>query len=292
MDIQKCRAFVKVAEKKNITYAAREMGYSQPGISHMLDALEKEVGFPLLIRSKDKITPTAAGNELLYYCRQIIKNADQFQETVMSINGLLQGNINIGSYNSTLTDYVPDLISSFMKAYPQITMQVKEYAHSNMIQDLTNGVIDIGFMSEPCPNNFEFYPLFKDYFCVIISKDHPLAAYDKVPVKRLYGCNIIAPTYGWDDIIKVVMNVSGINSFNTPLMVSSDVGSIALASRGQGVYITSTLQTYSLPENAVYREFDEPLYRVIGICVRSLKHASPAAREFIRFAMSNADLLI
>lgn len=290
MDIQKCRAFVKVAEKKNITYAAREMGYSQPGISHMLDALEKEVGFPLLIRSKDQITPTAAGNELLYYCRQIINNADQFQETVMSINGLLQGNINIGSYNSTLTDYVPDLISSFIKAYPSITMQVKEYAHSNMVQDLTNGIIDIGFMSEPCPKNFEFYPLFNDYFCIVINKDHPLAAYDRVPVKRLYGCNIIAPTYGWDDIIKSVMNASGISTFKTPLMVSSDVGSIALASRGLGIYITSVLQTSKLPENAVFREFEEPLYRVIGISVRSLKHASPAAREFIKFALKKSEL--
>lgn len=47
MSISKYRAFIKVAESGSLTKAAKQLGYSQPGISHMVDSLETEMGFPL-----------------------------------------------------------------------------------------------------------------------------------------------------------------------------------------------------------------------------------------------------
>ncbi|MFR1804992.1 MAG: LysR family transcriptional regulator [Faecalispora jeddahensis] len=91
LSISKYRAFIKVAESGSLTKAAKQLGYSQPGISHMVDSLETEMGFPLLIRNKDKIVPTENGKKVLYYCYQIIKNETYLQETVSAINGLLEG---------------------------------------------------------------------------------------------------------------------------------------------------------------------------------------------------------
>ena len=108
----------------------------------MLDSLEKEVGFPLLIRSKDAIRTTDEGEQLLYYCRQIIKNSNDFQETVDAINGLLSGSIHIGAYNSTLLSSVPALIAKFCRAYSKINISVQEYSHSDLAHSLINGNID------------------------------------------------------------------------------------------------------------------------------------------------------
>ena len=76
MSLTKYRAFIKVVELGSLTKAAKQLGYSQPGISHMIDSLEAEMGFPLLIRNKDSIVPTESGKKILYYCHQIIKNED------------------------------------------------------------------------------------------------------------------------------------------------------------------------------------------------------------------------
>ena len=51
----KYRAFIQVVESGSITKAAKVLGYSQPGISYMIDSLEKEMGFPLLIYSDEKL---------------------------------------------------------------------------------------------------------------------------------------------------------------------------------------------------------------------------------------------
>ena len=52
-------AFAKVVELKSISKAAAALGYSQPGLSHILNSFEKELGFPLLIKTKKQLSPPA-----------------------------------------------------------------------------------------------------------------------------------------------------------------------------------------------------------------------------------------
>ena len=46
MNIRKCEAFVRAVELGSLSKAAEELGYTQSGISHMMQSLEEEVGFP------------------------------------------------------------------------------------------------------------------------------------------------------------------------------------------------------------------------------------------------------
>lgn len=65
MDKVKCEAFLLAAESGSLSEAARKLGYPQPGITRMIDALESEVGFPLLLRTKKGVRPTSDGEEML-----------------------------------------------------------------------------------------------------------------------------------------------------------------------------------------------------------------------------------
>ena len=61
MDLNKYTLFADVAETKNFTKTGERMGYTQPGVSHILKTLENEPGFPLFLRTKRgiKLTPNA-----------------------------------------------------------------------------------------------------------------------------------------------------------------------------------------------------------------------------------------
>lgn len=52
MDTIKYRALLETIAQGSLTKAAEVLGYSQPGISHMIRALEQEFGFALLRRAK------------------------------------------------------------------------------------------------------------------------------------------------------------------------------------------------------------------------------------------------
>ena len=49
MNIRKYEAFVKAVELGSLSKAAEQLGYTQSGISHMMQSLEDEVGFPLMV---------------------------------------------------------------------------------------------------------------------------------------------------------------------------------------------------------------------------------------------------
>lgn len=283
MSLIKYQAFIKVVEFGNITKAAKELGYSQPGISHMLDALENEFGFPLLIRSKDCIRPTEEGQRILQYCYQIVKSETLLRETAASINGLISGTLRIGAMNSTLVSFVPKLVYEFSHVYSNIEIHLQEYTITELQEQLQNRNIDIAFTTDDTPKGFNFYPFFHDPLCLVINSSHPFAAYDKIPVHMLNGCDFIMPFPNWDDNVLTVQNKQTFVP-NIKHYVASDNAGIHMVAENLGVYIISRLQADLLPERVVAKDFEGDFHRTVGICVRSIKNATPALREFINIA--------
>ncbi len=73
MGASRYEVFCKVVELGSLTQAAEVLGYTQPGISHIISAMEEEFGFPLLIRSRSGVRPTADGERVLPIIRRIFK---------------------------------------------------------------------------------------------------------------------------------------------------------------------------------------------------------------------------
>lgn len=277
----KYRAFIEVVETGSITKAAKKLGYSQPGISYMIDSLEKEIGFPLLIRGKDNVQPTKDGARILYHCKQLVNNEDDLLETAKAINGLMEGTIYLASQNSMLVNIVPHIISCFAKSFSGITVNLEELPFDSFSSYFQRGDIDMGFMSQMKLKGFEFHPLFKDPLCLIMHKDHPFARYERIPAANLNGCDFIMPISGWDDTVQMVMAKSPFTA-NIRFEVASDTAAIALTAENQGVYIMSNLQASLLPDNVVSRLFEEDYFRIMGYMVKTIKNATPALSEFIK----------
>lgn len=138
MTISKYKAFIKVVEYGSITKASKQLKYSQPGISHMIDSLESELGFSILKRNNGVFVPTENGKLILHFCEQIVKNEENLKKTAASINGLLTGSFSIGSYNSMLMDFVPNVVSEYSKIYKQIEISMMERDCDEIVTNLTN----------------------------------------------------------------------------------------------------------------------------------------------------------
>ena len=65
MDQTKREALLTAVELGNLTRAAEKLGYTQSGLSYTIKALEAELGFPLLIRSRTGVRPTADCQRIL-----------------------------------------------------------------------------------------------------------------------------------------------------------------------------------------------------------------------------------
>ena len=288
MSITKYRAFIHVLEQGSITGAAKTMGYSQPGISKMMDSLEAELNISLFRRNGSSIEPTDNGKAVYAYCREIVKAEDALFDAVNAMNGLITGTIHIGALNSIILDYVPKVIKTYSNTYPIIQIHLDELSYAEIIDQLKINAIDIGFTSEFRVRGLEFVPLFRDPIRLIVNKEHPFAAYGALPISSLNGCNFITLPPGGDDLLIAVRKTEKF----TPIAnyyVHSDAAAISMVSADLGVYIISEMQCRHLPDNVVKLRFQEDVYRTMGIGVNSHKSISPAVKEMLRISKLHAE---
>lgn len=73
------RTFVTVARAGSLTQAARLLGISQPTVSAHIQALEAQLGYPCLIRSRDGVTTTPKGAAL---ARDVAPHVDALDDAL------------------------------------------------------------------------------------------------------------------------------------------------------------------------------------------------------------------
>ena len=76
-DLTRLATLVAVSETGSINQAAARLGYTPPAVSQQLTKLEREVGMPLLVRSRRGVELTAAGQTLVEYARRIMETLDE-----------------------------------------------------------------------------------------------------------------------------------------------------------------------------------------------------------------------
>ena len=91
METKKWAAMLTAAELGSFTRAAQKLGVTQSGLTHMMNALEKETGFPLLVRDRSGVRLTAAGERLLPAVREVIQSAARLEEQIAAALAALAG---------------------------------------------------------------------------------------------------------------------------------------------------------------------------------------------------------
>lgn len=112
MDTFSYRVFLTIAKYKSFQKAAELHHVTPPAISHLVKQLEKEFGFSLFVRNHRNVSLTTAGETLLSPIADIVKREDALRQLVAEVNGLDQGHVRLGIFNS-MCKYLPDVIRGF-----------------------------------------------------------------------------------------------------------------------------------------------------------------------------------
>lgn len=78
MDAKKLEILMTAVDLGSFSKASEVVGYTQSGLTHLVDSLEREIGFPLIRRSYSGIALTEAGENLLPDIRKYIDNVNLF----------------------------------------------------------------------------------------------------------------------------------------------------------------------------------------------------------------------
>jgi DNA-binding transcriptional LysR family regulator len=105
-------ALCKIVEVGSFTQAADLLGYTQSGISQMVQSLEDELSLKLLLRSRTGVKLTPEGEELYPYILKTVSSYRAMIEKTKEIKGLQSGIIRIGTISSVSCHWLPHMIKA------------------------------------------------------------------------------------------------------------------------------------------------------------------------------------
>ena len=118
MDTEKCAALLCALEEGTLARAAERLGYTPSGISRMVAALEEELGFPLLYRSRGGVTATGECEALLGAMRQMVYQAECCRQTAAALRGVEQGSVTVGANYHFYSRQLAHLMARFRQRHP------------------------------------------------------------------------------------------------------------------------------------------------------------------------------
>ena len=86
MDSKKLEALAAAAEQGSFTRAAQQLGYTQSGLTHMMNSLEREIGFPVLVRDRRGVRLTPAGQRILPMVQQCLAANQALEREISLVN--------------------------------------------------------------------------------------------------------------------------------------------------------------------------------------------------------------
>ena len=191
-DLIDLRLFCDVAEAGSITAGAERSALALAAASTRIRGMEQALGAPLLIRSRQGITPTPAGRTLLKHARTLLDQGARLREDLSAYAGGLSGEVRLLANTNALTEFLPEALSAFLAAHPPVSVDLEERLSDEIVGLVAEGAADIGIVAGTVDvGALDSYPFRSDRFVVVTPLDHALAAQPSVSFAEVIDYDIV-----------------------------------------------------------------------------------------------------
>lgn len=191
-DLTDLRLFCDVADAGAITRGAERSGLALSAASTRIRAMEEALGASLLTRSRQGVAPTEAGRTLLKHARTILAQSARLREDLGAFAGGLSGEVRLLANTNALTEFLPEALSSFLAAHPQVSVDLEERLSDEIVGLIAEGVGDVGIVAGTADAGaLQSFPFRSDRFVVVTGADHPLAGRSSVVFSEVLAYDFV-----------------------------------------------------------------------------------------------------
>src|SRR5438876_4365624 len=176
MEFHQLRYFVAVAEEGSFSRAAAKVRVAQPSLSQQIRKLEAEVGQRLFDRLPRSVVLTEAGRCLIDYARQILASVGDARRCVDELKDEIAGKLAVGAIPTIAPYILPELVVTFLKHYPEVTLEIVEDVTEGITRRIEAGELDVALAStcQQSPTLRREW-LDNEPLLALVPKEHPLA---------------------------------------------------------------------------------------------------------------------
>ena len=278
MDSKKLEILVTAADLGSFTKASEVVGYTQSGLTHMMDALEKEIGFPLLQRSHSGIQLTDQGQQLMPAIREFLRANANLENQIQSIAQQKTDVIRIAAYASIAMQWMPEILYRFRRLCPEVNVDLRMVDHAlEPFELLENGKTDVIFASRQNYSCCDWVPLYQEKMLAILPRDYPLQQ-EVFFLKDFAGQDFIMPYGKFENDVNAALEPVGIR-LNAQQSRVDDETVIRMVGKGLGVSMMTELMIRGRTDDVQCVPVYPPAIRELGMGTHIRKQETDSIRK-------------
>lgn len=278
VDSKKLEILMRAAELGSLTKASEVCGYTQSGLTHMMDALEKEIGFPILRRDHSGIRLNDRGMALLPAIREFLQASTNLENQIRAVSDKKEV-IRVAAYASLAAHWMPEILFRFRRVCPDTVVDLRMVDHALEPFDLLkNGETDMIFASRHDYSFCSWVPLYEERMYAVLPLSYPLNGREEFPISEYEGLEFLMPYGKFDRDVEAACRGTCVH-LNSRVCRVDDETVIHMVGRGLGISMMTELMIRGRTDDVLCIPVDPPAMRELGMGTHVRRSMSDSIRK-------------
>ncbi|MEJ2165152.1 MAG: LysR substrate-binding domain-containing protein [Desulfobacterales bacterium] len=186
LNLNQLRIFYYAAKNLNFTAAANDLFITQPAVTFQVKSFEEYCNLKLFKNKGRNIFLTDQGKTLYEYAEKIFQYEKEIENAIDEMRELKRGVLSLGTTKTYARYFMPLVITTFHRNFPDIKIQLNEGSSAEMIYSLVDFKIEVAIIAKAIEHTeVNFYPFSKEEMALIVAPDHPLTQKKEITFKDL-----------------------------------------------------------------------------------------------------------
>ena len=289
MKLQQLRYVLEITRHGNhLSAAAEALNTSQPGVSRQIQLLENELGFEIFLRTRNRIIGlTPPGEHVVEIARRVVDDVGALRSLKDQVSVGNRGTLTIGTTHTQARYVLPRVIASFVEAYPDVELILKEGDPEEVCQMVDAGTADLAIGTETSrafPHLVKL-PCFEIKRSVVAKAGHPILKVRKLTLEAIAAYPIIVYGARHSGRFKVMdaFRKAGIEPKISLSAVDADICK-TYVELGLGIAILADITVDPARDTNIRARSAEGLFEssVCYVTLRSASYIRPYVADFLQ----------
>lgn len=169
------QAFIEVARTGNVSRAAESLYVTQPALTARIQALEKEMGEALFVRTGRGVRLTDAGRVFLPAAERALQAILDGRQALTDLRSASAGRLALGAAPAVSTYVLPPVLKRFAALHPRVDVAVRTGHSEEILQMVLSEEVQVGLVRTLRHPDIDASPLYDDELILVAYPQHRFA---------------------------------------------------------------------------------------------------------------------
>lgn len=273
MDSKKLEILMTAVDLGSFSKASEVVGYTQSGLTHLVDSLERDIGLNLVRRNHSGISLTDEGAALMPAIREFLRANANLENSIAAIADKRTETIRVAAYASIAMHWMPEILYRFRRACPEVDVDLRMVDHAlEPFELLEAGRTDVIFAGKQSRAGCDYWiPLYSDIMYAVLPESYPVGERDSFPISEFEGKDFIMPYGRFDIDVGAAFELNGVHPDIRPAHVDDETV-VRMVGKGLGVTMMTEMMLRGRAEGVRILPVEPITVRELGMGMHLREH--------------------